>query len=51
MKTLKIALATTFAATPALAHTDSAFHTHGGEVFLIVAGVAAVALLAYRHKG
>ncbi|MBO9412342.1 MULTISPECIES: hypothetical protein [unclassified Ruegeria] len=51
MKPVRLASVAVLAATPAMAHTDHAFHTHGSEVFLVLAGVAVMAFVAFRSKG
>ncbi|WP_282091568.1 hypothetical protein [Epibacterium ulvae] len=45
MKTLIAAIVATSAAAPVLAHTDNHFHTHGIELLLILAAIAAGAAL------
>ncbi|WP_168797922.1 hypothetical protein [Pacificoceanicola onchidii] len=42
MKTTLLALAGLASATPALAHADGSFHSHGAEAFLVLAAAAAV---------
>lgn len=39
---------TLVAASPALAHADGSFHSHGAEVFLIVAAIGVAAAIACK---
>ncbi len=50
MRTKLLTLAVWGAATPAFAHTDTSFHTHGAEFFVAVAAIGAAALLAVGFK-
>jgi hypothetical protein len=50
MKRSLVTLAAMAAATPALAHVDGGYHTHGSEYLLIVALVAAGITAAILNK-
>lgn len=48
MKTTLSALAALTVATPALAHADGSFHTHGAEAYFALAVVAVIAAVTLR---
>lgn len=50
MKTKLAAVAALTAATPAMAHVEGHFHTHGAEVFLLIAALAAAGLWALSQN-
>lgn len=50
--TLKLAIVAALAtASPAAAHTDAAFHTHGIEWFLVIAAIGVAVLIARGDNG
>jgi len=50
MKTATSIVIALTAASPALAHADSTFHTHGAELFVALAAVGIVVACAYALK-
>lgn len=50
MKTVLAAPLALIAASPALAHADPTFHTHGTEVSLILAALTVAAAIAIRSR-
>lgn len=51
MKTILTTLATAAAASPALAHADSTFHTHGAEWPVALAILGIIIAVTLRSRG
>ncbi len=49
MKRALLTILPLVAATPALAHADGSFHSHGAELFLCLAAIGGIAAIAYRN--